>query len=230
MRFRDRVDAGQQLAARLRHLSTTDLIAVGMPRGGVPVAAQVARALGIPLDVVLVRKLGVPTHRELAMGAIGEGDVRFIEESTVAALNVTPDEVAKVERMERVELQRRAEMYRQGAPRQSIEHKTVVVIDDGMATGATARVACRVVRAQGARRVVLAVPIAPPGWADSMKDEADEFVAVAVQNFRAVGDLYDDFRATEDREVIDCLRLSAGLTSPPPLTRGRRRRSSRGRG
>ena len=205
MRFRDRVDAGQQLAARLEQLPTNNLVAVGMPRGGVPVAAQVALALGIPLDVVLVRKLGVPSHPELAMGAIGEDGVRFIDDRTVEALHISPDEIARVEQMERVELQRRGEMYRRGSPRLAIEHKTVVVVDDGMATGASARVACRVVRAQGALRIVLGVPIAPPGWEDVMSSEADEFVAVAVRNFRAVGDLYDDFRPTSDAEVVRCL-------------------------
>ena len=177
-----------------------------MPRGGVPVAAEVALALGIPLDVVLVRKLGVPSRRELAMGAIGEDGVRFVDEDTVAALGITAQEIASVEQMERIELERRSTEYRRGAPRISLEHKTVLVIDDGIATGATARVACRVVRAHGAHRIVLAVPIAPPGWEELLDGEADDFVTVAIQSFRAVGDLYDDFSATTDEEVIECLR------------------------
>lgn len=210
MRFRDRVDAGQQLAARLSQLAPAQhaantLVALGMPRGGVPVAAEVARALGIALDVVLVRKLGVPSHRELAMGAIGEDGVRFVDEDTVTALRVTPEELAAVEQMERVELDRRSKKYRQGAPRISLNGKTALVIDDGIATGATARVACRVVRAHGARRIVLAIPMAPPGWEQLMHGEADEFVTVAEQPFRAVGDLYDNFEPTSDAEVVRCV-------------------------
>lgn len=215
MRFRDRVDAGQQLAARLSDLSADDLIAVGLPRGGVPVAAQVALAFGIPLDVVLVRKLGVPFHPELAMGAIGEDDVRFIDHDTVAALGIKDADVSMVERAERAELQRRATKYRQGSARMSVDGKTAIVVDDGMATGASARVACRVVRAHGARRIILAVPIAPPGWEAQMRDEADEFEAVAVRNFRGVGELYEDFSPTSDEEVIECLRRSRSPTRPP---------------
>jgi len=206
VRFRDRVDAGQQLAARLSHLPPADLVAVAMPRGGVPVAAEVASALGIPLDVVLVRKLGVPSHREVAMGAIGEDGVRFLDEQTVHALRITPEQIATVEQAERIELERRSLTYRQGAPRISLDGKTAVVIDDGIATGATARVACRVVRAHGAERVVLAVPIAPIGWEDLLAGEADEFIAVATQEFHAVGELYDDFSATSDTEVVRCLQ------------------------
>lgn len=206
MRFRDRVDAGQQLAAKLNHLPTDGLIALGMPRGGVPVAAEVALSLGIPLDVVIVRKLGVPSHPELAMGAIGEDGVRFIDDDTVSALQITADQIAAVEEAEHIELQRRATKYRQGTPRLSPANKTALIIDDGMATGASARVACRVVRAHGARSIVLAVPIAPPGWEHLMRNEADHFVAVAVQEFRAVGDAYDDFSATSDAEVVRCLQ------------------------
>ncbi|CAN5465406.1 hypothetical protein BH10ACT2_BH10ACT2_04680 [soil metagenome] len=205
MRFRNRVDAGQQLAVRLSRLSPADLVAVGMPRGGVPVAAEIALALQIPLDVVIVRKLGVPTHRELAMGAIGEDGVRYIDEEIVTAFGITADQIATVERIERVELQRRSSTYRQGAPRVSLNPKTVLVVDDGTATGSSARVACRVVRAYGAHRIVLAIPIASPGWDRALNNEADEFVALAEQDFGAVGELYDNFDATSDAEVIRCL-------------------------
>ncbi len=209
MRFRDRVEAGQRLAALLHEATIKpDTVVVGMPRGGVPVAAELATALNLPLDVVLVRKLGVPSHPELAMGAIGEDGIRFLDEQTIEALDITPAEIAAVERMERVELERRATAYRQGTQRVPLVGKTVLVIDDGIATGSTARVACRVVRAHGAQRVVLAVPIAPRGWDHSLKGEADEFVAVAEQDFRAVGELYDNFDATSDEEVVRCLQHS----------------------
>ncbi|MBI4883093.1 MAG: hypothetical protein HY826_03475 [Actinobacteria bacterium] len=224
MRFRDRVEAGQRLAAVLNDLILNDpngndpslngTVVVGMPRGGVPVAAQVALAFDLPLDVVLVRKLGVPSHPELAMGAIGEDSIRFLDDQTIQALDITPDEIAAVERRERKELERRVNAYRQGTQRVQLAGKAVWVIDDGIATGATARVACRVVRAHGAERVVLAVPIAPLGWDRNMRGEADAFVAVTEQNFRAVGELYDNFEATTDDEVVQCL-LASSLRKRP---------------
>lgn len=186
-----------------------------MPRGGVPVAAEVARALGIPLDVVIVRKLGVPTHRELAMGAIGEDGVRFIDQELVAELGITTEQIATIERAERAELERRATTYRQGAPRLALDGKTVLLVDDGIATGATARVACRAVRAHGASRIVLAVPIAPTGWEELMTDEADAFVTVSEQGFSAVGELYDDFSAVSDEEVVRCLSQSRRGAAAP---------------
>lgn len=210
MKFQNRVDAGRQLAAKLLQLPLTqlpsaDLVAVGMPRGGIPVATEVALALSIPMDVVLVRKLGVPSQPEFAMGAIGEDDVRFIDERTITDLRITAAQLEEVERAERRELQRRAEMYRGTVARVSLVDKYVLVIDDGIATGASARVACRAVRAHGARSVILAVPVAPPQWENLLGAEADHLVAVAVQPFRAVGDLYRDFRPTSDDEVVRCL-------------------------
>src|SRR5690606_36606413 len=151
----------------------------GLPRGGVPVAAEVAAALDAPLDVILVRKLGVPFQPELAMGAIGEDGVRVLDDHLLAATGITADQVARVERRERAELDRRAATYRACRPRVPLAGRTVVIVDDGLATGATARAAIQVARAEGARRVVLAVPVAPRDTVDDLAAVADEVVAAA---------------------------------------------------
>ncbi len=207
MIFQNRVDAGRQLAARLRSLGHEGVVVLGLPRGGVPVADEVARALGAPLDVVVVRKLGVPTRPELAMGAIGEDGVRIINDEIVGLLRIASGQIAQVERRERAELHRRAELFRAGRSRVPVAARTVVIVDDGLATGATARAACLVVRAHGAARVVLAVPVAPLGWEEKLGEAADEYVCLfAPEDFDAVGQFYADFTATSDDEVIECLR------------------------
>lgn len=207
MIFQNRVDAGRQLADRLRSLADERVVVLGLPRGGVPVADEVARALGAPLDVVVVRKLGAPTHTELAMGAIGEDGVRIINDEIVGLLRIGTEQIAQVERRERIELQRRAELFRAGRSRVPVAGRKVVIVDDGLATGATARAACLVVRAHGAAHVVLAVPVAPFGWEEKLGDAADEYVCLfAPEDFGAVGQFYVDFRATSDDEVIECLR------------------------
>ncbi len=207
MVFMNRVDAGRQLAVRLRPFACEDVVVVGLPRGGVPVADEVARALGAPLDVVVIRKLGVPFHEELAMGAIGEDGVRIINEEIVGSLRIPTEDIARVERSERVELDRRALLFRGGGDRVPLAGRTVIVVDDGLATGATARAACEVVRAHGAKRVILAVPVAPAGWEATLHHAADEYVCLsAPEDFRAVGQFYADFTATSDQEVVACLR------------------------
>jgi putative phosphoribosyl transferase len=214
--FSDRIDAGQRLAARLGHLSGPDTVVVGLPRGGVPVAAEVAREIGAPLDVILVRKLGVPSQPELGMGAIGENGVRVINLDIVRMAGVDDQEVAEVEARERKELQRRAEMYRRGRARVPLDGRTVVVVDDGVATGSTAKAACQVARAEGARRVVLAVPVAPTEWTQRLAGAADEFIALATPlDFSGVGQFYRDFSQTTDREVSACLdRANAPMLHP----------------
>ena len=207
MRFRDRRDGGRQLADRLLHLAGEDVVVLGLPRGGVPVAAEVAARLGAPLDVIMVRKLGVPFQPELAMGAIGEGDVRVLDEEVVRVTRVTTEELRGVEGRERLELERRAHVFRGGRPRVPLAGRTAVVVDDGVATGSTARAACLVARAQGAARVVLAVPVAPAGWEARMGGVADELVAVATpEGFMAVGQFYADFHQTSDDDVVRLLR------------------------
>src|SRR5262249_55904517 len=164
MMFADRVDAGRRLAAAepIRALPREGLIVLGLPRGGVIVAAEVARALGVPLDVIVVRKLGVPRQPELAMGALGGGNVRVLDDEGGALADVTPRQLEVVPARESTELARRAARFRGNAPRLSLEGRTALIVDDGIATGSTARAACQVARAHGAARVVLATPVAPP--------------------------------------------------------------------
>ncbi len=208
--FRDRIDAGRRLAGLLGHLRGADAVVVGLPRGGVPVAARVADELTAPLDVILVRKLGVPFQPELAMGAIGEDDVRVVDADIVRMAGVSADELAAVEDRERTELERRSERYRRGRPRTSLAGRTVVVVDDGVATGSTARAACLVARAEGARRVVLAVPVAPSDWTDRLGAAADEYVAVQTpEDFSGVGQFYRDFAQTSDEVVVALLDRAA---------------------
>ncbi|MER7135118.1 phosphoribosyltransferase family protein [Streptomyces sp. NPDC000341] len=211
MQFTDRTDAGRRLAVALRHLGRRDPVVLGLPRGGVPVAYEVAQALGAPLDVIVVRKLGVPYHPELGFGAIGEGGVRVISEEIVRRTGVGEKDLVAVERAEAAELVRRAHAYREGRPRLPLEGRAVVVVDDGVATGATARAACQVVRAQGAAYVVLAVPVAPPDAAARLREDADEVVCLSAPVlFSAVGEWYRDFSQTSDEEVVALLaRASA---------------------
>ncbi|MFB7408470.1 phosphoribosyltransferase family protein [Streptomyces sp. NPDC056202] len=206
MFFSDRTDAGRQLAARLGHLKGHDVVVLGLPRGGVPVAAEVADALDAPLDICLVRKLGVPQQPELAMGALGEGGVRVVNERVLHEAGVGARELAAVEEREHVVLDQRARRYRGSRPSLPLEGRTVLVVDDGLATGATALAACRVVRARGAARIVLAVPVAPRGWTARLGGEADETVSVhAPEVFSAIGQFYRDFTQTPDAEVVACL-------------------------
>ena len=205
--FTDRIEAGRRLAAHLSELrDRSDVVVVGLPRGGVPVAAEVAEALGAPLDVIVVRKLGVPFQPELAMGAIGENGIRVLDEDLIRRSGVTDAELAEVESRERNELARRARQFRGARPRAPLADKMVVVVDDGVATGSTARAACQVARAEGAARVIMAVPVAPVDWIDRLGDVADELIAVETPAFfMAVGQHYRDFGQTSDDEVIHCL-------------------------
>ncbi|GAA4896614.1 alpha/beta family hydrolase [Streptomyces coeruleoprunus] len=211
MRFTDRVSAGQQLAEAVARLSLDDPVVLGLPRGGVPVAHEVAKALGAPLDVVVVRKLGVPSHPELGFGAIGEGGVRILNDSVVAGARVGPDAQARVEETERAVLEERLRRYRGERPAAPVAGRTAVIVDDGIATGSTALVACRVVRAHGAARVVMAVPVAPPDAVRLLRTEADEVVCLYTPDwFSAVGQWYDDFSQTSDDEVTRLLAESRG--------------------
>lgn len=200
MRFHNRVDAGRQLAGRLEHLRDQSPVILGLPRGGVPVAAEVARSLGAELDVIVVRKLGMPGQPELAMGAIGEDGARVDNEKIMTW--VTAEQVAQVEAVERSELQRRVSTWRAGREAVAVSDRTAVIVDDGIATGATASVACQVARMHGASRVVLAVPVAPPEAVESLEEVADEVIVVAApREFSAVGQFYSDFTPTSDDEV-----------------------------
>jgi putative phosphoribosyl transferase len=211
--FADRGDAGRRLAERVVQLGVTDAVVLGLPRGGVPVAFEVARALRAPLDVVVVRKLGVPFQPELAMGAIGEGGVRVIEPRVVVETGVSASEVAAVEASERAELERRARRYRDGRLRVDLHGRTAIVVDDGIATGSTARAACQVVRAQGASRVILAVPVGPRDSIARLRDVADVVVCLETPAwFFAIGQFYENFSQLSDENVVEL--LAQATTAP----------------
>ncbi|WP_027892465.1 phosphoribosyltransferase [Calidithermus chliarophilus] len=207
-RFADRHEAGQELAGALsRYARRPDVWVLGLPRGGVPVAYEVARALGVPLDVLVVRKLGAPRHEELAVGAIGPGGVRVLNRELARHLGVGPEELEPIERRERAELERRQQAYRGQRPFPDLSGKTVILVDDGLATGATMRAAALAVRAMHPARVVVAVPVAPPDTCEALLEVADEVVALRQPDpFQAVGLWYEHFPQTSDEEVQDLLR------------------------
>ena len=205
--FDDRVDAGRQLAQRLEYFRGRDVVVLGLPRGGVPVAFEVAKALAAPLDVLVVRKLGVPFQPELAFGAIGEGgEVRVINDAVVREACLSRDDIDAVESEQRAELQRRSDRIRGGRGRISLTGRIAVIVDDGIATGATAKAACQVARASGASRVVLAVPIGPDDIVERFAGYADEVVCAETPAFfLAVGQGYRNFTQTSDDEVVALL-------------------------
>jgi len=211
MRFRDRTDAGRQLAARLAaYAQHDDVIVLALPRGGVPVAFEVARALGAPLDVFLVRKLGVPGHPELAMGAIASGGVRVLSDDLVRQLGIPMHAVEETTTREQAELERRDHLYRGTRPRPALEHRTVILIDDGLATGATMEAAIRAARASNPARIVVAAPVGARETCERLAGIADEVVCAATpEPFQAVGLWYEEFDQTSDDEVIDLLHKAA---------------------
>ena len=207
--FSDRVVAGRKLAERLGFMRGEDAVVLGLPRGGVPVAFEVAEALGIPLDVIVVRKLGVPIQPELAMGAIGEEGVRVLNDRVLRQIRVTDRELRGVEARERKVLDARVASLRGDRGRIPLVGRTAIIVDDGIATGATARVACAVARHLGAARVVVAVPVAPVETIRTFP-EADEVVCLwAPEFFGSVGAFYRDFSATSDAEVARLLDSAA---------------------
>jgi putative phosphoribosyl transferase len=216
--FRDRREAGRLLAERLEPVRGDAPVVLGLPRGGVPVAFEVARTLGAPLDVIVVRKLGVPFQPELGMGAVGEDGVLVLNDEVVALARVRPDEITTIEARERAEVERRARRFRAGRPRIDVTGRTVVVVDDGIATGGTARAAIQVARAHGAGRVVLAVPVGAPDTIAEMRAEADEVVCLDTpRGFFAVGQFYDDFTQTTDDQVVALLAEAADRLEAAPL-------------
>ena len=208
MSFSDRSDAGRRLAARLLKHKGEDVVVFALPRGGVPVAAPIAAALGAPLDLVLVRKIGVPFQPELAMGAVADGGTPLTvrNEDVIAIAGVSEEEFEAVRRRELAEIERRRGLYLGSRLRPEAQGRIAIVVDDGVATGATTRAALRAVRARHPKKLVLAVPVAPPETLESLQAETDETICLEVhENFGAIGFFYRDFRQIEDEEVVAIL-------------------------
>jgi predicted phosphoribosyltransferase len=211
VRFRDRAEAGRALARALSHYAgRDDVIVLALPRGGVPVAYEVANELGAPLDVFLVRKLGVPEHEELAMGAIASGGVLVLDESVLRWLGISEEQIQTTLARELEELQRRETAYRGERPPLELRGKTVIVVDDGLATGASMQAAARAIRRYEPARIVVAVPVASRATCDQFRDDVDEVIcAVTPEPFYAVGNWYEDFSQTSDEEVRKLLERAA---------------------
>lgn len=208
--FKDRRDAGRQLGRRLSVYATLRPVVVALPRGGVPVAAEIADRLGAPLDVIVVRKIGLPWQPELAIGAVAEGNVCVVNDALIEEARVSGDELVAVIGGERVELERRVRAYRGERSPLRLDGRLVILVDDGLATGYTARAAIEQIRRRGASRVVLAVPVAPEDSVATMGRVADEFVVLQTPTwFFSIGEHYEDFRQTSDDEVVAFLQRAA---------------------
>ena len=206
-RYQDRAEAGQRLAEQLTvYANRPDVAVLALPRGGVPVAFEVAQVLNAPLDVFLVRKLGVPGHEELAMGAIAAGSVRVLNEEIIRLLRIPEAVIEAVAAQEQQELERRARHYRNGRPALDVQGRTVILVDDGLATGATMRAAVMALRQRQPAHIVIAVPVAARSTCDELRAKGEDLVCAATpEPFHAVGLWYEDFSQTSDAEVRDLL-------------------------
>ena len=214
MPFRDRIDAGKRLAVALESYRKALPVVLALPRGGVPVGAEIARALNAPLDLILVRKLGVPGEPELAMGAVVDGSKPIVvrNEQVIAAIGISDPEFQSVCRHELAEIDRRRELYLGGRARPDVAGRTVIIVDDGLATGATARAGVDATRLRRPSKIVIAVPVAPNDTLASMRAEADDVVCLESYDlFGSIGDYYQDFRQVSDEEVIAALAVSEPL-------------------
>lgn len=210
MLFRDRIDAGRKLASHVKHLRGTNLVVLGLPRGGVPVAYEVAKELGAPLDVIVIRKLGLPWHPELAMGALGEGGVRVVNEEVVRLANISDHDFGVVEAREKVEVEARAKKFRAGRTPIPLAGCIALIVDDGIATGSTAIAACKVAHAMGASRVIFAAPVGAADTVRKLATVADEVICPEIpRTLNSVGEWYEDFSAVTDEEVIVILYESS---------------------
>lgn len=209
--FKDRADGGKKLAQELsQYGGRSDVVVLGLPRGGVPVAYEVAKELDAPLDVFIVRKLGVPGHEELAMGAIASGGVRVLNNEVVKGVNVSEDDIDRVARKEQRELERRESTYRGERPGIALQDKTVLLVDDGLATGASMRAAVKGLREHGPGKIIVAVPTAPPETCEAFKDLAEEAICLETPTpFMGVGAWYEDFPQTKDEEVKKILEKAS---------------------
>lgn len=209
--FPNRAEAGRSLAEKLlKYAARTDVIVLGLPRGGVPVAYEVAKRLGVALDVFIVRKLGVPGFEELAAGAIASGGVRVLNEDVIRGLRNADQTIASITAKETAELERREQSYRDGRPAPELRDRIVILVDDGLATGATMRAAVRALRQRGVAKIVVAVPVGPPDTCREFEEEADETICASEPEFfQAVGQYYEDFSQTSDDEVRQLLARAA---------------------
>ena len=209
-RFRDRPDAGRRLASRLTtYAGRADVVVLGLPRGGVPVAAEIAAALGAPLEVFLVRKIGVPGHPELAMGAVATAGIEVRHDWLIRELAVSPAAVADAVALERAELERRAQLYQGNRPMPDLHDRVAILVDDGLATGATMEAGIAALRTRGPNRIVVAAPVGARDTCRRLRAKADDLVCLLTpEPFSAVGLWYDDFSQTTDDEVRRCLRLA----------------------
>lgn len=208
--FRDRTEAGRRLAERLAEYRGQPVIVVGLPRGGVTVAYEVAQALGAPLDVLVARKLGAPGRPELGVGAIAPGGVRILDRPAIDWLGITDEQIEAVTAQETEELNRRLQKFRGDRPPLEVRDRTVILVDDGLATGVTARAALETLRRQSPARLILAVPVCAPETADAMRSLVDDLVCLACPpSFRAVGYWYEDFAQVSDEEVVRLLDQAA---------------------
>ena len=212
--FENRAAAGRELASRLQHLAGRDVVVLALPRGGLPVAHPVAESLGAPLDVFVVRKLGTPGHRELAMGAIASGGVRVLNDEVIRWYGITPAMVDEAAAEEQLELDRREALYREGRTRIPIEGRTVVLVDDGLATGSTMLAAVKAVKQLGPARVIVAVPVGARETCARMAEFAEEVICARMpEPFSAVGEWYRNFVQTSDEEVRELLRSGTGVAT-----------------
>jgi putative phosphoribosyl transferase len=212
--FANRTEAGRQLAEKLdKYAGRDDVIVLGLPRGGVPVAYEVAKRLRAPLDVFIVRKLGVPGFEELAAGAIASGGVRVLNQDVMRAIPYADEAIEAVTAKETTELERREQIYREGRPPPELRDRTVILVDDGLATGATMRAAVKALRERGAAKIVVAVPVGPADTCRELAEEADETVCLSTPVFfQAVGQYYEDFSQTSDEDVRELLSQAAQNT------------------
>jgi len=213
MVFPNRVDAGRRLAKKLGvYAKRNDVLVLGIPRGGVPVAFHVAAELGVPLDVFVVRKLGAPWQKELAFGAIASGGIRILDAQIVESLGISEMEIERIEAEERQELDRRERLYRGGRPALNLEGKTVILVDDGIATGASTLAAITAVRKLKPARIVLAAPIAPASTCGRLRREVDDLICLDTpESFYAIGQFYEDFSQVSDEEVTNLLEINGKL-------------------
>ena len=213
--FRNRTEAGRLLAKRLKptYANRSDVLVLGLPRGGVPVADEVAKVLHAPLDICIVRKLGVPGHKELAMGAIATGGIMLLNEALVRELKISQKALEQVAAREQQELERRERVYRGERSAPDLSHRTIILVDDGIATGSTIKAAISTIKQQRPERIIVAVPVAPPEVCQELKEEVDEVVCLLTPEWLcAIGLWYDDFSPTTDAEV----RLSLARTMEEP--------------